>query len=177
MDLFPTVVHLSGASVPEDREIDGHDLMDLLQRRVERSNHEFLFHYCNAYLNAVRWHPPNSSSVWKAFYFTPNFYPESETACFHTHVCFCTDPSETTPLTPDAEPAFHSVLAAMAEAVERHQRSVEPVESQFSVGNMVWKPWLQPCFCVSSPFCLCLVHTSLTHMYVQIDLDTVTQSC
>ncbi|XP_018560015.1 steryl-sulfatase isoform X2 [Lates calcarifer] len=172
MDLFPTVVHLSGASVPEDREIDGHDLMDLLQRRVERSNHEFLFHYCNAYLNAVRWHPPNSSSVWKAFYFTPNFYPESETACFHTHVCFCTpdhvtyhsppllfdlsrDPSETTPLTPDAEPAFHSVLAAMAEAVERHQRSVEPVESQFSVGNMVWKPWLQPCCSTLSQLCQC----------------------
>lgn len=44
------------------REIDGHDLMDLLQGRVERSNHEFLFHYCNTYLNAVRWHPQNSKS-------------------------------------------------------------------------------------------------------------------
>lgn len=45
------------------REIDGHDLMDLLQRRVEwELNHEFLFHYCNAYLNAVRWHPQNSKS-------------------------------------------------------------------------------------------------------------------
>ncbi|KAE8278763.1 Steryl-sulfatase [Larimichthys crocea] len=162
MDLFPTVVQLSGASVPKDREIDGHDLMDLLQGRVERSNHEFLFHYCNAYLNAVRWHPRNSSSVWKAFYFTPNFSPENETVCMNTQVCFCTpgyvtyhdppllydltrDPSETTPLTPDTEPAFHSILAVMREAAETHQRSVKPVESQMTAEKSMWKPWLQPC--------------------------------
>lgn len=34
--------------------------MDLLQGKIERSNHEFLFHYCNMYLNAVRWRPQNS---------------------------------------------------------------------------------------------------------------------
>ncbi|XP_069031364.1 steryl-sulfatase [Embiotoca jacksoni] len=172
MDLFPTVVKLSGASVPEDRQIDGHDLMDLLQQRVERSNHEFLFHYCNAYLNAVRWHPQNSSSVWKAFFFTPNFYPEDRAACFHTLVCFCTpdhvtyhdppllfdlsrDPSETTPLTPDTEPAFHSILAVMEEAVERHLRSVKPVQSQLTAGNLMWKPWLQPCCSSFTQLCQC----------------------
>ncbi|XP_037329187.2 steryl-sulfatase isoform X1 [Pungitius pungitius] len=172
MDLFPTVVRLSGASVPVDREIDGHDLVNLLRGRVERSTHEFLFHYCNIYLNAVRWHPQNSSSVWKAFYFTPNFYPENETACFHTHTCFCSkgyvtyhnppllfdltrDPSESTPLTPDKEPAFHSVLAAMEAAVERHRRSVEPVESQMSPWNLMWKPWLQPCCSTLAQLCRC----------------------
>ncbi|XP_054479985.1 steryl-sulfatase isoform X2 [Anoplopoma fimbria] len=172
MDLFPTVVQLSGVPVPEDRAIDGHDLMDLIQGRVERSTHEFLFHYCNIHLNAVRWHPQNSSSVWKAFYFTPNFYPENETACFHTHTCFCSadyvtyhdppllfdltrDPSETTPLTPDTEPAFHSVLAVMDEAVETHRRSVKPVESQMSTWNLVWKPWLQPCCSTLTQLCQC----------------------
>lgn len=44
------------------RQIDGHDLMPLLQGQVQRSEHEFLFHYCNAFLNAVRWHPANSES-------------------------------------------------------------------------------------------------------------------
>ncbi|XP_026218210.1 steryl-sulfatase [Anabas testudineus] len=172
MDLFPTVVRLSGASVPEDRDIDGHDLMDLLQGKAERSKHEFLFHYCNSYLNAVRWHPQNSNSVWKALYFTPNFYPENETACFHTHVCFCSpdyvtyhdppllfeltsDPSETTALTPDTEPAFHSILAVMNEAAERHKESVKPVESQFSLWNVMWKPWLQPCCSTLSQLCQC----------------------
>lgn len=180
--------------------------MDLLQGRAERSKHEFLFHYCNSYMNAVRWHPHNSkseqsrlltdfrkenslfffhlfllsssliccssgSSVWKAFYFTPNFYPENGTACFHTHVCFCTaahvtyhdppllfdlsrDPSETTPLTPRTEPAFHAVLRAMEEAVEAHRRTVQPVESQLSLGNVMWKPWLQPCRSSLGQLCL-----------------------
>ncbi|KAK1876887.1 Steryl-sulfatase [Dissostichus eleginoides] len=172
MDLFPTVVKLSGASGPEDRTIDGHDLMDLLQGRVDRSNHEFLFHYCNAYLNAVRWHPQNSSSVWKAFYFTPNFYPDNGTACFNTLACFCTpgfvtyhdppllfdlsrDQSESTPLTPSTEHAFHSVLAAMEEAAEKHRGSVEPVESQMSALNLMWKPWLQPCCSTLSQLCQC----------------------
>lgn len=170
--------------------------MDLLEGRVERSNHEFLFHYCSSYLNAVRWHPANSksvhfpswiqmslavytvrarlfilgSSIWKAFYFTPNFYPENETACFHTHVCFCEpsyvtyhdppllydlsrDPSETTPLTPDTEPAFGSVVTAMEEAAEAHKRTVKPVESQLSLWNVIWKPWLQPCPSTFSQLC------------------------
>ncbi|CAK6965482.1 steryl-sulfatase [Scomber scombrus] len=172
MDLFPTVVRLSGATVPQDREIDGHDIMDLLQGTVERSKHEFLFHYCNAYLNAVRWHPQNSNAVWKAFYFTPNFYPENETSCLHTHVCFCTsdhvtyhnppllfdlsrDPTESTPLTRDTEPDFDSILAVMEEAAQRHQSSVKPVESQITAWNLMWKPWLQPCCSTLSQLCQC----------------------
>lgn len=42
------------------RVIDGHNLMPLLQGHVQRSEHEFLFHYCGAYLHAVRWHPMGS---------------------------------------------------------------------------------------------------------------------
>ncbi|KAM8872727.1 steryl-sulfatase isoform 1-T3 [Synchiropus picturatus] len=172
MDLFPTVVRLSGAALPEDREIDGRDMMDLLQGSVQRSDHEFLFHYCNAFLNAVRWKPRNSSSVWKAFYFTPNFHPEDGTSCAHTHVCFCTphfvtfhsppllfdlsrDPSEKTPLTPATQPNFHSILAVMQEAAERHQRSVKPVESQLSAANIMWRPLLQPCCSTFSQLCQC----------------------
>uniref|UniRef100_A0A8C9QCG4 Sulfatase N-terminal domain-containing protein n=1 Tax=Spermophilus dauricus TaxID=99837 RepID=A0A8C9QCG4_SPEDA len=60
MDIFPTVAKLAGSPLPKDRIIDGRDLMPLLQGKSQRSEHEFLFHYCNAYLNAVRWHPPNS---------------------------------------------------------------------------------------------------------------------
>ncbi|XP_028998698.1 steryl-sulfatase [Betta splendens] len=172
MDVFPTVVRLSGASIPQDRVIDGHDLMDLLQGRADRSEHEFLFHYCNSYLNAVRWQPRNSSSVWKAFYFTPNFHPENGTGCFHTHICFCSaayvthhdppllfdltrDPSESAPLSPATEPAFHAILGAMAEAAERHRRSVEPVQSQLSPWNVLWKPWLQPCCSSLARLCQC----------------------
>lgn len=112
------------------------------------------------------------SSVWKAFYFTPDFYPADKAGCFHTQICFCTpdyvthhdppllfdlskDPSETKPLTPDTEPAFHSILAAMKQAVEAHQRSVKPVESQLTAANIMWKPWLQPCCSTFTHLCQC----------------------
>lgn len=45
------------AHVCPRRIIDGRDLMPLLRGTRMRSDHEFLFHYCNAYLNAVRWRP------------------------------------------------------------------------------------------------------------------------
>uniref|UniRef100_UPI0037E94F44 steryl-sulfatase n=1 Tax=Semicossyphus pulcher TaxID=241346 RepID=UPI0037E94F44 len=172
MDLFPTVVRQSGALVPQDREIDGHDLMDLLQGKVQKSNHEFLYHYCNQYLHAVRWHPRDSDMVWKAFFYTPNFFPANETACFNTHVCFCgleyvtqhdppllfeltRDPSETTELTPDNEPAYHSVLAVMKEAAEKHLKSTTPGESQLTIGGLLWRPWMQPCCSSFSQLCQC----------------------
>lgn len=117
----------------------------------------------------------SGSSVWKAFYFTQNFYPENKTGCFHTHICFCTpeyvtfhdppllfdlskDPSESTPLTPDTEPAFHSVLATMKEAVKMHRRSLKPVENQLSHANLMWKPWLQPCCSTVMQLCQCQLY-------------------
>lgn len=42
------------------RQLDGYNLMPLLEGEVARSEHEFMFHYCGIYLNAVRWHPPAS---------------------------------------------------------------------------------------------------------------------
>ncbi|KAI5089919.1 steryl-sulfatase isoform X1 [Silurus meridionalis] len=172
MDLFPSVVKLAGASIPSDREIDGRDLMPLLQGRVQRSEHEFLFHYCNAYLNAVRWHPANSTSIWKAFFFTPDFYPENSTACFHTHACFCTeayvthhdppllydlskDPSETNALTPNSEPNFSAIMEVIMEAARRHTQSVKATEDQLSALHKTWKPWLQPCCSSLHQLCMC----------------------
>lgn len=46
------------------RVIDGRNLMPLLQGEVQHSEHEFLFHYCGAFLHAVRWHPKDSEYLW-----------------------------------------------------------------------------------------------------------------
>ncbi|KFQ80056.1 Arylsulfatase D, partial [Phoenicopterus ruber ruber] len=56
MDIYPTVVHLAGGILPQDRVIDGQNLLPLLRGRAQKSEHEFLFHYCGSYLHAVRWH-------------------------------------------------------------------------------------------------------------------------
>ncbi|NXO03699.1 STS sulfatase, partial [Rhinopomastus cyanomelas] len=172
MDVFPTVVKLAGAQLPSDRMIDGHDLMPLLQGRVTRSKHEFLFHYCNAYLNAVRWHPANSDSIWKVFFFTPNFSPEDSNGCSDSLVCFChegfikqhdppllfdlsRDPEEKVPLTAETEPRFDEVLRVVQLAVDNHTRSLRAVPNQLSLGNLIWKPWLQLCCSSLSQYCSC----------------------
>ncbi|XP_052561629.1 steryl-sulfatase isoform X2 [Tympanuchus pallidicinctus] len=172
MDIFPTIVKLAGAQLPYDRIIDGHDLMPLLQGKVMRSKHEFLFHYCNAYLNAVRWHPGNSESVWKVFFFTPNFTPEDSNGCYDSHVCFCyggfithhdppllfdlsRDPEEKVPLTPETETRFYEILSVIQRAVDNHTRSLQVVSDQLSWNNLVWKPWLQLCCSSFFQFCYC----------------------
>ncbi|NXJ30537.1 STS sulfatase, partial [Dicrurus megarhynchus] len=170
MDIFPTVVKLADAQLPSDRIIDGHDLLPLLQGKVTRSKHEFLFHYCNAYLNAVRWHPGDSESVWKVFFFTPNFSPVDSNGCYDSHVCFChggfitrhdppllfdlsRDPEEKVPLTPETESRFYEILRVIHQAVDNHTRSLHAVPNQLSWDNLLWKPWLQ--LCCSSLFQSC----------------------
>ncbi|XP_078078654.1 steryl-sulfatase [Mustelus asterias] len=172
MDLFPTIVKLSNATMPTDRIIDGRDLMPLLLGETQQSEHEFLFHYCNSYLSAVRWHPRHSSSMWKAHFFTPNFNPEGAQGCFDTHVCLCfgsfvsqhnppllydlsRDPAESLPLTPASEPQYYQILQVMGEAVERHQGNLAPVPNQLSLDNVIWKPWLQPCCSTAWDQCHC----------------------
>lgn len=178
MDLYPTLVTLAGGQLPQDRVLDGHDLMPLMEGRVERSKHEFMFHYCGVYLNAVRWHPPDSDAIFKAHFFTPNFSPKGAEGCYNVKVCQChegfvtrqhppllfnlaRDPSETSPLSPDTEPRYAEVLRRVAEAVEVHRRTLVPVPDQLSWEQVLWKPWLQPC-CGTFPFCSCSEANSTT---------------
>uniref|UniRef100_A0A8C6S599 Arylsulfatase D n=1 Tax=Neogobius melanostomus TaxID=47308 RepID=A0A8C6S599_9GOBI len=140
--------------------LDGHNLMPLLEGTAQRSGHEFMFHYCGVNLNAVRWHPPGSESIFKAHLFTPNFSPEGAVGCYRTGVCMCHgehvthhnppllydlhhDPSESRPLTPELEPRYHEAL-----------REVDGPSGQLSWGQILWRPWLQPC-CGTFPLCGC----------------------
>lgn len=163
MDIFPTVVNLAGGQLPNDRILDGHDLLPLLEGKTKRSQHEFMFHYCGVHLNAVRWHPPGSDSVFKVHFFTVN--------CNSTQMCLChgdilthhdpplvfdvtSDPSEAVPLTVETEARHGEVLQRVRDAVQEHQRTLTLPENQLSWPNVLWKPWLQPC-CGIFPFCSC----------------------
>ncbi|XP_032535054.1 arylsulfatase H-like isoform X4 [Chiroxiphia lanceolata] len=171
MDIFPTVVHLAGGAVPQDRVIDGRTLLPLLRGKVRHSGHEFMFHYCGVFLHAVRWHQKDSGTVWKAHYTTPVFQPEASGACFRRGICPCfgdgvthhdppllfnlsQDPSEANPLSADTEPLFDTVMRRIRKAVEEHRKTLTPVPQQLSPYNNIWKPWLQPC-CGTFPFCWC----------------------
>ncbi|XP_076026247.1 arylsulfatase D [Genypterus blacodes] len=183
MDLYPTLTHLAKDTEP-DRQLDGHNLFPLLEGKLERSEHEFMFHYCGAYLNAARWHPPGSDSVFKVHFFTPNFSPPGAGGCYETQVCFCHgdhvthhnppllfdlhhDPSESRPLTPDTEPRYAEILEQVTRAVEKHESTffsgkqasdpdwhTNSAPDQLTWEKILWKPWLQPC-CGTFPFCGC----------------------
>uniref|UniRef100_A0A6I8NA36 Arylsulfatase D n=1 Tax=Ornithorhynchus anatinus TaxID=9258 RepID=A0A6I8NA36_ORNAN len=178
MDILPTVASLGGGTLPRDRVIDGQDLMPLLKGAVQHSPHEFLFHYCGKHLHAVRWHQKSSGAVWKVHYVTPVFHPEGAGACYGREICPCFgahvthhdlpllfdlsgDPSEANPLSPATEPLFGTVLERVERAVEAHRRTITPVPQQFSLSNIVWRPWLQPC-CGTFPFCFCDTEADLS---------------
>uniref|UniRef100_A0A8C8VIR9 Sulfatase N-terminal domain-containing protein n=1 Tax=Pelusios castaneus TaxID=367368 RepID=A0A8C8VIR9_9SAUR len=171
MDIYPTVVFLAGGRLPQDRVIDGRNLMPLLQGSAQHSEHEFMFHYCGVYLHAVQWHQKDSGALWKAHYITPVFQPEGAGACYGRGICPCIgegvthhdppllfdlsrDPSEVKPLTPGTEPLFDTVIRRIESAVQEHHRTLTPVPHQLSFFNIIWKPWLQPC-CGAFPFCWC----------------------
>uniref|UniRef100_A0A8D0L5Y9 Sulfatase N-terminal domain-containing protein n=1 Tax=Sphenodon punctatus TaxID=8508 RepID=A0A8D0L5Y9_SPHPU len=169
MDIYSTVTYLGGGTVPQDRVIDGRNMMPLLQGTVQHSEHEFMFHYCGLHLHAVRWH--QKDTLWKAHYMTPIFQPEGTGACYETGLCPCSgegvahhhppllfdlsrDPSEAKPLSHDTEPLFNTVINRIDGAVAEHRRTLTPVPQQLSAYNIMWKPWLQPCF-GTFPFCWC----------------------
>jgi arylsulfatase len=55
VDLFPTLAKLAGASVPDDRPIDGVDQSSLFLGRSEASNREGILIWCADRLQAVKW--------------------------------------------------------------------------------------------------------------------------
>ena len=55
MDIFPTIAHLSGASLPEDKIIDGKNIWPLLSgKKNAKSPHNVLYAYQGENLQTIR---------------------------------------------------------------------------------------------------------------------------
>ncbi|XP_060230796.1 arylsulfatase L [Meriones unguiculatus] len=165
MDVFPTVVGLAGGALPEDREIDGRDLLPLLRGETPHSGHHILLHFCEIFLHAARFVQRDAGKTWKLHFMTPNPDPSAPgQACPSRGVCPCVgdikehdppllfelgaDPGEMQPLLPGAEPALFEALHAVQ---WEHKRVIEglgpsgTVRQQLGTLYNVWRPWLQPC--------------------------------
>ncbi|XP_020848603.1 arylsulfatase F-like [Phascolarctos cinereus] len=170
MDIYPTLAAVVGGTLPQDRVIDGRDLMPLLKGEIRHSEHEFLYHYCGPFLHAARWHPKNSDAVWKVHFVTPDFQPKGAIGCYDILFCQCLgenvthhdppllfelsrDPSESKPLSPDNEPMYDTVIKTVKRAVKKFQKTLKPVPEQLTLYNKDLV-WLRPC-CGVFPFCLC----------------------
>uniref|UniRef100_A0A803J3F4 Arylsulfatase family member H n=2 Tax=Xenopus tropicalis TaxID=8364 RepID=A0A803J3F4_XENTR len=170
MDIYTTVIKLGGGKLPEDRIIDGKDLVPLMQGLDSVSPHDFMFHYCTDQLHTVRWYQKSNHTVWKVHYMSPKFTPEGAGACYGTKFCSCSgngvilhdppllynlsgDPSEKNPLPHDVGP-YQEVVQEIEQAVAMHKISLHPVPQQLYKFNNMWDPRLQPC-CGTFPLCWC----------------------
>ncbi|XP_078001030.1 steryl-sulfatase-like [Glandiceps talaboti] len=161
--------------MPTDRVMDGKDLMPLMAKGSTVSAHEFMFHYCGAYLHAVRYRPREGKSTYKIFYATPNWTPGTE-GCFEEFVCQCWsphvshhdpplvydvtyDPSERNPLS-NEDLRYTAIVERVKEAVGDHLATLEDVPLQYAYRKLWWYPWLQPC--CNFPLCYCREDENIT---------------
>lgn len=62
MDMFTTLSKLMNAKIPNDRIIDGNDIMPVFTREGARTPDEFLYHYCAHEIHAIRYRPPKGNN-------------------------------------------------------------------------------------------------------------------
>lgn len=65
------------------------------------------------------------------------------------------DPRERNPISPTTEPRFQEIIGVMRQAADRHAETLQEVPNQLSLGNILWKPWLQMCCSSSGLSCQC----------------------
>ena len=123
MDLLPTLSALSGATVPRDRILDGHDLSRVLLRG-EPSPREDVFYYRGPKLYALR-HGP-----YKAHFFTKSEYGSDAEKAHDPPLLYDLDqdPGEKYEIG-----ARHpEAIAAIRRIAAEHARTLQPVENQLT---------------------------------------------
>ncbi|XP_042526823.1 arylsulfatase L-like [Dipodomys spectabilis] len=167
MDLFPTVVRLARGWVPADREVEGRDLMPALLGMAQAAGHDFLLHYCEARLHAVRWFNHPSRTVWKLHFATPRSDSPGSGTCLGFPACACSgrrmtrhlrpllfdltaDAGETCPLQGPMA-TRRRVEAAVARMLRTRRPLMAP---PLAPAHNTWSPCLQPC-CAPRPLCAC----------------------
>ncbi|XP_019628562.1 PREDICTED: arylsulfatase H-like [Branchiostoma belcheri] len=177
MDIFPTVADILGTPLPQDKVIDGRNIMPLLGGAAVTSPHDVLFHYCSEYLHAVRYRPREGNVTWKAHFVSYNWDPGT-TGCYSLRICRCAgqevtyndppllydvtnDPGEDRPI---SDPRYPVVMGVINKAVEEHVRSLTEEEKQIGLSNFIPRPWLQEC--CNFPFCDCKEDVDLSSLEI-----------
>jgi arylsulfatase A-like enzyme len=71
VDMYPTLAHVGGAKVPDDRPIDGVDQLDFFLGKQENSNREGFAAYVADRLYAVKWRNWKMHLVWQVNMYDP----------------------------------------------------------------------------------------------------------
>ncbi|CAD5113805.1 DgyrCDS2970 [Dimorphilus gyrociliatus] len=166
MDVAPTIAAITDAKLPQDRVIDGKNLMPLLTKETVEPVHELMLHYCGISIHAARY--SGDGGIWKLYYYRTKWGPQSH-ECIH-FVCDCfsdrdmikldvpqlynieEDPYEDRLLDIEEE-KYADIVKKINKGVAEHRSSIEPSPSQFNILRILPRPWLQPC--CNFPFCTC----------------------
>ena len=57
LDIFPLVSALTNSPLPQDREIDGKNILSVLKGEQTDSPYDYVYHYCDGVIVAVRYMP------------------------------------------------------------------------------------------------------------------------
>jgi len=122
MDVFTTVTHLAGGTLPKERQIDGADISPLLFGTGHMENREPFFYYRGSQLYAVR------IGLWKAHFTTRSSYgpdkPEAHDPPLLYHL------GEDAGEHWDRAAKHPEVISQMRKAVAEHVAKLTPAPSQ-----------------------------------------------
>ncbi len=125
MDLFPTMVKLAGAQLPEDRIIDGKDIYPVLCGEKEVEN-KVVFYYFKNEIYAIRKGP------WKAHFITKPSYSKIKPEVHEPPLLYNIehDPSEKY----DVSEKYPDIIKDIKDLKEKHEAGITRVESQLDKG-------------------------------------------
>ncbi|ELT94450.1 hypothetical protein CAPTEDRAFT_33970, partial [Capitella teleta] len=137
MDLMPTLASIVGGRMSTDRYIDGKNILPLLTGEETQTPHEFLFHYTEHEVSAIRYIPKESGAVYKLHYMWPRWQPGTDTwaslraTLFEEPIPLPTpllfdvsrDPREEAPLDKSIAP-YSTVVKYIEEAKLNHEQSL-----------------------------------------------------
>ena len=112
MDLFPTALALAGAELPNDRIIDGKNLLPLLKEETSEAIHDVYFYYRGREIYAARKGPWKAHFITELAYVTDTQYTEHEPALLFN---LDHDPSEQYDVAAEFPEIITEILADVAE--------------------------------------------------------------
>jgi arylsulfatase A len=112
MDLFPTALALAGASLPDDRIIDGKNMLPLLKGETSETIHDVYFYYRGSRLYAARKGPWKAHFITELEYKADNQYSEHDPALLFN---LDHDPSEQYDIAAEFPEVIKEIMIAVAE--------------------------------------------------------------
>jgi len=158
LDFFPTILRIADVSMANSIPLDGKDISSIMTGDENQLQPQrFIFHYCDKSLQAITYADYQRSKIWKIHFAASKMLVDG--SCYGSNLQYynpplifelLSDPGEQNSIKASAN-VVQNVLQEVNMAVEKHNASIKPVQSQISLQQFY--PWLQ--ICCNPPICYC----------------------